>query len=194
MPATARSRSTSRSRSAPRPHATHSGGVVDLDRGYGGAGPALDPHEPSSPARPLTASVGFDYDRHGRAAHRATSTTSASPARSSATRTTRSPAPDVYAQAEWQFAPRWNLLAGLRYSRVELRVPGLLHRRPAIPTTAARSSYSRTTPAAGLTFRLTPGVNLYAQHRHGVSRRRPSPNSPTARTARTGLNFALRPR
>src|SRR5262249_55372732 len=169
--------------------ATHSGGVVDLDRGYGGAGLRWT-HAAELASAPLTASVGLDYDRQ---AERRTGFINnlgvAGALKRNEDDTVSST--DVYAQLEWQFAPRWNLLAGLRHSRVDFDsvdyfiVPGN-------PNDSGSITYSKTTPAAGLTFKLSPAVNLYGNIGRGFE-------TPTfAELAyrpdgTTGLNFALRP-
>jgi iron complex outermembrane receptor protein len=98
---------------------------------------------------------------------------------------------DFYAQAEWRIAPRWSLLAGLRHSRVDFEsrdyfINGLN------PDDSGSLRYARTTPVAGVTWRMTPAANVYANWGKGFE-------TPTfAELAyrpggATGLNFALQP-
>jgi len=67
--------------------ATHSGGVVDLDRGYGGAGVRWS-HAAQVASMPLDVHVGFDYERMAEN-RRGFINNLARRARSSATKTTR---------------------------------------------------------------------------------------------------------
>ena len=169
--------------------ATHSGGVVDLDRGYGGAGLRFT-HETTAAGAPLVATAGIDYDRMSERRKgyinnfgvmgnlkRDEDDTVAST--------------DFYGQLEWQFAPRWNLLTGLRHSRVEFESRDHFI-AAGNPDDSGAVDYARTTPAAGITFKLDPAVNLYANAGRGFE-------TPTfAELAyrpggATGLNFALKP-
>lgn len=68
---------------------------------------------------------------------------------------------DQYAQAEWSPTERWNLLTGVRHSSVTLKsndkyvVTGNKDDSGSV-------TYQKTTPVAGVLFKLTPSVNLYA--------------------------------
>ena len=169
--------------------ATHSGGVVDLDRGYGGGGLRWT-HMAGLGGGPLTASAGLDYERQS---ERRTGLINnfgiAGALKRNEDDTVSSTA--VYAQLEWQFAPRWNLLAGLRYSRVEFESVDYFI-AAGNPNDSGSIQYSRTTPAVGLAFKLTPTVNLYGNLGRGFE-------TPTfaelayRADGTTGLNFALRP-
>src|SRR5262249_24918832 len=97
--------------------ATHSGGVVDLDRGYGGARVRYS-HVAELGSGALTASAGIDYDRQD---ERRTGYINNLGVAGALKRNEDDVAAStgIYAQVEWNFAPRWNLLAGLRHSRVD---------------------------------------------------------------------------
>jgi iron complex outermembrane receptor protein len=170
--------------------ATHSGGVVDLDRGYGGVGLRWT-HATRLAGSPLTASVGLDYDamderRKGYINNFGISGALKRDEDDTVYNT------GAYAQAEWQFAPRWILLAGLRYSRVQFESQDYFIVAPDNPDDSGSIRYSRSTPAAGLTFRLTPNVNLYGNVGRGFE-------TPTfaelayRADGTSGLNFELRP-
>jgi iron complex outermembrane receptor protein len=167
---------------------THSGGVVDLDRGYGGMGLRWT-RATELIGAPLTASVGADYDRM---AERRRGFLNNNGVQGTLKRDEDDTVynADFYAQAEWRFTPRWTLLAGMRHSRVQF------YSKDYYTTLNADDSGSigfvRTTPAAGITHKLTPATNLYANIGKGFE-------TPTfAELAyrpggATGLNFALKP-
>jgi iron complex outermembrane receptor protein len=169
--------------------ATHSGGVVDLDRSYGGAGLRWT-HSTALVGMPFTASAGIDYDRQAeRRMGLLNNNGVAGAVKRNEDDTVHNT--DVYVQAEWQLASRWNLLAGVRHSRVDFDSRDYFI-APGNPNDSGSVQFSRTTPAAGLTFKLTPELNLYGNVGRGFE-------TPTfAELAyrpggATGLNFALRP-
>ncbi|HET9403190.1 MAG TPA: TonB-dependent receptor, partial [Burkholderiales bacterium] len=169
--------------------ATHSGGVVDLDRGYGGAGLRWT-RATEFASGPLTASVGLDHDRMAerRKGYLNNFGVTGALKRDEDNTVTNT---DVYAQAEWRFAPRWNALAGLRHSRVRFESEDYFI-AAGNPNDSGSASFVRTTPVAGLAFRLTPATSLYGNAGKGFE-------TPTfAELAyrpdgTSGLNFALRP-
>ncbi|MBI2295903.1 MAG: TonB-dependent receptor [Betaproteobacteria bacterium] len=169
--------------------ATHSGGVVDLDRGYGGAGLRWT-RTAKLIGAPFTASVGLDYDRM---AERRTGFINNFGVSGALKRDEDDvvTATGLYAQAEWRAAPRWNLLAGARHSRVRFESTDYFITGPN-PNDSGSVRYSDTTPAVGLLFRLTPEMNLYGNAGKGFE-------TPTfAELAHrgggaSGLNFALQP-
>ena len=63
---------------------------------------------------------------------------------------------DVYAQLEWQFAPRWNLLAGVRYDRRESEEQELR-----INPRVREKTSDAVLPLVGLVFQPTPAFSLY---------------------------------
>ena len=169
--------------------ATHSGGVVDLDRGYGGAGLRWT-RATELISAPFTASIGLDYDRM---AERRTGLINNFGVSEALKRNEDDvvTATGLYAQAEWRMAPRWNLLAGVRHSRVRFDSTDYFITGPN-PNDSGSVRYSDTTPAAGLTFKLAPEVNFYGNVGKGFE-------TPTfAELAHrgggaSGFNFALQP-
>lgn len=168
---------------------TSSGGVVDLDRSYGGVGLRWT-HATRLVDGPFTASIGLDYDamderRKGYINNFGMSGALKRDEDDTVYNT------GAYAQAEWQFSSRWILLAGLRYSRVQFESQDQFI-ATGNPDDSGSIRYSRAAPAAGLTFRLSPGVNLYGTVGRGFE-------TPTfaelayRSDGTTGLNFALRP-
>jgi iron complex outermembrane receptor protein len=168
---------------------THSGGVVDLDRGYHGAGLRLT-HDMTAAGAPLTLSAGVDYDRMAERRKGFLNNLGVAGALKRNEDDTVANT-DFYAQAEWQIAPRWNLLAGVRHSRVSFESRDHFV-TAANPDDSGTVDFTRTTPVVGATFRLMPEVNLYANAGKGFE-------TPTfAELAyrpggATGLNFALKP-
>jgi iron complex outermembrane receptor protein len=168
---------------------THSGGVVDLDRGYGGAGLRWT-HERKIAGAPFTFSVGMDYDRMAerRQGFLNVNGTTGALRRDEDNKVSNT---DLYAQAEWQITQRIGLLAGLRHSRVAFDSTDYFI-AVGNPDDSGAVNYVRTTPAAGVTFKITPSLNAYANIGKGFE-------TPTfAELAYrpgggTGLNFALKP-
>jgi iron complex outermembrane receptor protein len=168
---------------------THSGGVVDLDRGYRGAGLRWT-RDMTLANAPLILSAGADYDRMAERRRGFINDFGVAGALKRDEDDTVSNR-DLYAQAEWAIAPRWNLLAGVRYSRVEFESRDYFI-APGNPDDSGTVDFVRTTPVIGATYRLAPTVNLYANAGKGFE-------TPTfAELAyrpggATGLNFALKP-
>lgn len=168
---------------------THSGGVVDLDRGYGGAGLRLT-RETKLADAPLLVSAGVDYDRMAerRKGYINNFGVAGELKRDEDDTVTNT---DFYAQAEWALAPRWNVLAGVRHSRVEFESRDYFV-AAGNPDDSGTVDFVRTTPVAGVTFRLAPNVNVYANAGKGFET--PTFTELAYRPGgATGLNFALKP-
>ncbi len=166
-----------------------SGGVVDLDRGYGGVGLRWS-RTVIDGERPLTLSIGFDGDRldEHRRGYVNNAGTAGALRRDEDDRVEND---DVYAQMEWNLAPAWSLSAGARHSRVKFDsrdhyVVG------ANPDDSGSITYSRTTPVLGVMYKPSDSLHAYANAGEGFE-------TPTfAELAyrpggATGLNFALHP-
>ncbi len=166
-----------------------SGGVVDLDRSYGGVGLRWT-HAFSMAGGAATLTAGMDLDQlEERRRGYVNDFGSQGALRRDEDDTVANT--DFYAQGEWRFAPAWSASLGARRSRVEFEsrdhyVTG------ANPDDSGSQSYSRTTPVAGIVFRASPQWNAYANAGEGFE-------TPTfAELAyrpggATGLNFALKP-
>jgi iron complex outermembrane receptor protein len=168
---------------------TSSGGVVDLDRRYGGAGLRWS-QKTALAATPLVWSVGLDYDRMAERRKGFINNLGVAGAlkRDEDDRVYNL---DLYAQAEWRFAPHWTALAGARASRVRFTATDYFI-VPGNPDDSGAARYARTTPALGLAYRPVESVVLYGNYGEGFE-------TPTfAELAHrgaglSGLNFALKP-
>ncbi len=166
-----------------------SGGVVDLDRTYGGAGLRWT-HQGFLLEGKATLTAGLEHDRLDERRRGYVNDLGVQGAlrRDEDDRVQNT---DVFVQGEWQFAPAWRASAGARRSKVGFRSDDRYVAGPN-PDDSGRQSYSRTTPVAGLLFQADPRWNLYANLGEGFE-------TPTfAELAyrpggATGLNFALRP-
>ena len=146
----------------------HSGGVVDLDSGYGG-GDARWTWKGELAGRPFEIAAGLAADRQ--AQHRRGYENFVGDVlgvRGALRRDEDDTVDDFdqYAQATWDFAERWSLLAGMRHSQV-----GFDSRDHYVasgnPDDSGRVDYSATTPVAGLLWRVAGGVNAYASYGRG---------------------------
>jgi iron complex outermembrane receptor protein len=168
--------------------ATSSGGVVDLDRGYGGVGLRWT-RETELVNAPLIASLGLDYDSMAELRKGFLNNFGTAGALKRHEDNTVS-STDVYAQAEWRALPRLNLLAGVRHSRVRFASTDYFI-AAGNPNDSGAVDFSSTSPVAGATFKLTPAVNLYANIGRGFET--PTFAELSYRPGGTGLNFALQP-
>ncbi len=169
--------------------ATSSGGVVDLDRGYEGAGLRWTQRVIEG-ALPLTLTAGADYDRQ--AEHRRgflNNSGAVGALKRDEDDTVHNT--DAYAQLEWKFAPRWSATAGLRHSRVYFNSKDYFI-RAGNGNDSGATSFNKTTPVAGMVFNLAPAWNVYGNLGRGFET--PSFTELAYRPGGvTGLNFALTP-
>lgn len=146
----------------------HAGGVIDLDNGYGGgelrwSGTwALD-------AGSLTLHAGMAADTlHQRRRGHENFVDGTLGVRGALRRDERIvvDALDPYLQADWRIGPRWSLLAGMRHSRVRMRVDDAFV-TAANPDDSGRVGYHALTPVAGVLWHATQQWNLYASYGEG---------------------------
>jgi iron complex outermembrane receptor protein len=94
---------------------------------------------------------------------------------------------DPYVQTEWQGGP-WVLTAGLRHSRLKVDVED---RFVSNGNDSGRVDYRRTTPVAGVLYKVARGLNLYASAARGFES--PTLNELFYSSGGTGFNFRLAP-
>ncbi len=175
----------------------HAGGVIDLSRDYAGTDLRWTSRL-SLAGRALTVIGGLAYDQmtEERLGYRNFIDTSNGPelgVRGELRRdeTNRVRNTDPYVQASWDFAQRWTLDAGLRYSTVKFRsrdhfIDG------ANGDDSGDASYREALPVAALRYAATPGLNLYASFGRGFET--PTFNEVSYRPdGLAGLNFDLKP-
>jgi iron complex outermembrane receptor protein len=169
---------------------THSGGVVDLDRGFSGASLRASTKREIG-GRPARLAVGLEYERMAerRRGYINNNGTAGALKRDEDNRVASTGA---YAQGEWRFAERWSAHAGLRASRVEFEsidyfiIPATLN-----GDDSGAVDFSATTSVAGVVFRLDAQTSLYANYGRGFET--PTFVELAYRNAGTGLNFDLQP-
>ena len=165
------------------------GGIVDLDRTYGGIGLRWT-RRLSVVDRSLTFTAGFDGDNLNERRRGFVNNAGAQGVlkRDEDDRVANT---DFYAQLEWLLADAWSISVGARHSRVKFDSTD--HYIVGVnPDDSGKVSFSRTTPVVGALFKLAPRWNVYANYGEGFE-------TPTfAELAyrpggATGLNFALQP-
>jgi iron complex outermembrane receptor protein len=146
----------------------HSGGVIDLDGGYGGVDARWAWHGALA-GRPLELVIGANADRQRQ--HRTGYENFVGDALGVRGRLRRDQHDrvgnvDQFAQAWWEIGPRWSLLAGARHSRVRFRSDDH-YIGAGNPDDSGRRDYAATTPVAGLVFRAGEDLRLYASAGRG---------------------------
>jgi iron complex outermembrane receptor protein len=165
------------------PPSTTSGGVVQLDRGYGGAALRF-----FAEAGALRLASGLEYERmkERRKGFENLNGLAGGLRRDEDDEVWST---DGFAQAEWRFAEHWRLHAGVRTGKTKFRSTDYFI-VPGNPDDSGTREYSDTTPVAGLLFAPTSTLSLYANYGRGFE-------TPTfAELAHqsggaSGLNFAL---
>jgi iron complex outermembrane receptor protein len=135
--------------------ATHSGGVVNLDRGYGGGALRW-----FWDAGSLRLSTGVEHERMEERRRGFINNLGVAGAlkRDEDNEVTST---DVYVQAEWRLTERWSLHGGARHSRVRFTSDDRFI-AAGNPDDSGERSYRATTPVAGVLFRVDPRTSVYA--------------------------------
>ena len=167
---------------------TSSGGITDLDGNFGGVGARLVWHA-AALERPLTLTAGGDWNRQDQL-RRGFVNNFGAIGDLRRDETDDVTGTDAYAQAEWEFAPRWSASAGVRtssvrYTSVDHYVTG------ANGNDSGNRDFGNTSPVAGVVFHATDNVNLYTSYGEGFET--PTFTEIAYRDSGTGLNFALQP-
>ncbi len=161
---------------------THSGGIVNLDRNYGGGALRW-----FTRVAGVNLSVGAEYDvmyerRKGFINNNGTS----GALKRDEDNTVNSAA--AYAQAEWKFADRWRLHGGVRASRVNFYSKDHFI-APGNPDDSGERGYRATTPVAGILFRASENLSYYGNLGRGFET--PTFTEIAYRNGGSGLNFGL---
>ncbi|MBC7501491.1 MAG: TonB-dependent receptor [Herminiimonas sp.] len=166
--------------------ANSSGGVVDLDRNYGGVGLNWT-HKMRVNAMPLSWVVGVEADN---LRERRRGYVNNAPAIGDLRRDEDDTARnlDLFGQVDWAFAPQWRATAGVRSSRVRLSVDDHFV-TPASPNDSGSVEYRNTSPVAGLVWSAADDINLYANVGRGFET--PTLAESAYRAGATGPNLSL---
>lgn len=146
--------------------ATSPGGIIDLGRNFWGVDLQLRDHR-SVGGTPLNLTAGVSYDDLEEARRGFLNYAGNVLGVQGALRRDEANHVydfDQYGQLQWDPGARWRLLAGVRHSVV--RIESNNHLAAGAPV-ASGVSYSAVNPAAGLTFRATSAVNVYASYGKG---------------------------
>ncbi|HST44579.1 MAG TPA: TonB-dependent receptor, partial [Luteimonas sp.] len=144
---------------------THAGGVVDLSSGYGGTDLRWT-RATTWLGRPLEVSAGVAFDtlrQLRRGYENFVGSALGVRGRLRRDEVNRIESFDQYAQADWRLAEAWNLFAGARHSRVTLRSDDRFV-TTSNPDDSGDVAYQDTTPVAGVLFRASPALHLYASY------------------------------
>ena len=168
--------------------ANSAGGVVDLDRSYGGLGLNWT-HKTLANGLPLNWTVGVEADQLKETRLGFVNNNGVSGARRRDEDDTARNL-DLFAQLDWAFAPQWKALAGMRLSRVRFSVDD--HYLADGRNDSGSVKFRNTSPVVGLMWHASETINVYANLGTGFetptlaeSAYRVSPG--------TGPNFALQP-
>ncbi len=168
------------------------GGVIDLDRSYGGVGLNWN-HVTKANGLPLSWTIGVEADalnerRQGYTNNRGTQGALRRDENDRARST------DVFAQIDWTFAPQWRATAGVRTGRVKLSIddhyivpspdPSLNN-----PDDSGEVEYTHSSPVVGLAWRANDNINIYANAGKGFET--PTLAESAYRTSGTGPNLGL---
>ncbi len=147
---------------------TSSGGVVDLDRDFGG-GDARWAWRSELAGRPFSLVAGVSYDRQNELRRGYDNYAGSTLGVQGALRRDENDITydiDEYTQATWEVAPRWSLMAGIRHSDVNFSVED--HFITSVNgDDSGSATYSAGTPVAGVVFKVSPLLNLYASYGRG---------------------------
>lgn len=141
----------------------HAGGVIDLQGGYGGLDARWGWHGDLA-GRPLDLVAGLSADRQRQ--HRTGYENFVGSALGVRGRLRRDQIDtvqnvDQFAQAWWQWSPRWSLLAGVRHSAVRFDSDDR-YITTRNPDDSGHRRYQATTPVAGVSFEASPQWRLHA--------------------------------
>jgi iron complex outermembrane recepter protein len=173
---------------------TNPGGVIDLGRTYYGTDVHVSDQR-SIAGRPLQLTVGVSYDKLDEARRGFLNFAGDELGVEGSLRRDESNHVydlDEYLQGQWDPGERWRLVAGVRNSIVN--VSSFNHLSSAGVVGESGVQYSATNPVAGVTFRATDALNLYASYGKGFET--PTLNDLAYRSTDgsiPGLNFALKP-
>jgi iron complex outermembrane receptor protein len=172
---------------------TSSGGVVDLDRDFGG-GDARWAWHTDLAGMPFSWVIGISYDWQNELRRGYNNFMGDVLGVQGLLRRNENDVTydfDEYTQATWDIGSRWSLMAGLRHSDVNFRVDDH-YITPTNGDDSGSVTYGAGTPVAGVVFKALPILNLYASYGRGFQT--PLGSELAYRPdGESGINFDLRP-
>lgn len=172
---------------------THAGGVIDLDRKFGGAD-ARWAWRGELAGRPLTWVVGASYDRQNELRRGYNNFDGATLGVKGTLRRDENNITynvDEYTQGTWDFTEAWSATLGVRRSEVHFDSED----HYILGTNADDSgsvTYDATSPVAGLVFKAAPWLHFYASYGQGFQTPLGSELAYRA-DGTSGLNLGLKP-
>ena len=163
------------------------GGVVDLQRRYGGAGLSWTHSLRTASGLPLSWTVGATADRL-REQRQGFVNNAGDAGALRRDEIDRAGNNDLFAQVDWQATQSWRVVAGLRSSRVRLAVNDR-YVTAVNPDDSGSRDYRQTSPALGLVWSVADNVNLYANAGQGFET--PTLAEMAYSVNNTGPNFGL---
>jgi iron complex outermembrane recepter protein len=169
------------------------GGVIDLDRAYWGADLHVSDQRTIA-GTPLLLVAGVNYDDLAEARKGYLNYIGSQLGVAGALRRDEANHVydfDQYVQAQWDPAERWRVVAGVRNSLVEVTSHGHL---AVLDAADSEVRYSAVNPVAGVTYRVTPAINVYGSYGKGFET--PTLNDLAYRSvdgSLPGLNLGLKP-
>ena len=169
--------------------ATSAGGVVDLDRRYGGIGWAWTHQARLDSGLPLRWTVGMDIDRLTEQRQGFVNLSDGTPGALRRDERDRAGNTDVFAQLDALLSPTWRMVAGLRTSQVRLAVADQFIALPGNPDDSGERTWRHTSPVLGLVWSASDALNLYANLGRGFET--PTLAESAYSVGSTGPNMAL---
>lgn len=169
----------------------HAGGVIDFDRDFHGMGLRwISQRTMGSGELTLTAGIDYDHSEDDRRGYENfVGSTFGVKGRLRRDELDTITSIDPYVQALWKSGP-WQWSLGARHSRVSFKVEDR-YINTDNPDDSGSVRFSKTTPALGVSYALSPATNLYASV--GAGYETPTLNELSYATPTTGFNFGLRP-
>jgi iron complex outermembrane receptor protein len=164
------------------------GGVVDLDRHYGGAGMTWTRTVRRASGLPVTLTAGLEThrlweDRLGLVNDAGTRGALRRDEQTGAANT------DAHVQVDTWLSPRWRIVAGLRSSVVRVSVDDRFVAPPSNPDDSGSRRWRNHSPALGLVWAATEHLNVYANIGRGFET--PTVSEMAYSMDNTGPNFGL---
>ena len=143
--------------------ATSAGGVVDLDRRYGGIGWAWTHQARLASGLPLRWTLGMDIDRlREQRQGFVNNAGNNDPGALRRNERDRAGNTDVFAQVDVLLSPTWRVVAGVRSSQVRLAVDDQFIALPGNPDDSGQRTWRHTSPVLGVVWSAADSLNLYA--------------------------------